>query len=334
VPSEENWMSLTVATCYSFLFSAFVCFLIIKTSHLHLRFSGDAFDGVQKVHNSIVPRIGGLGVIIGLSTAIYLLSDSKKISSTQLAILYAALPAFLIGAFEDIFKNISARVRFFITLVPGLLFFGLSGTAIDKVGIAGIDWLLANSFFSVALTSLCVAAMANATNMLDGLNGLCAGVSISLGLGLGAIAAYLGDAAGLYFSLIFVGSVLGFAVFNWPLGRLFLGDGGAYFTGAILALMGIWLVDRNPSLTYLMLLLLFSYPVFEITSTVMRRLFKRVGTFSPDDFHLHSRFFRVLEEKKVAPPLGLNANNLAGLLLVVLHAIYVFLIIFLCFRNV
>jgi UDP-N-acetylmuramyl pentapeptide phosphotransferase/UDP-N-acetylglucosamine-1-phosphate transferase len=96
-------------------------------------------------------------------------------------------------------------------------------------------------------------------------------------------------------SLITAGAVMGFFVWNFPAGLIFLGDGGAYLLGFLVAELGILLVVRNMSVSAIFPLLLCAYPIFETIFTMYRRKVVRgVATAAPDGIHLHTLIHRRL----------------------------------------
>ena len=96
-------------------------------------------------------------------------------------------------------------------------------------------------------------------------------------------------------ALITAGAVLGFFVWNFPAGLIFLGDGGAYLLGFLLAELSVLLIERNPTVSPIFALLLCAYPIFETIFTIYRRKVVRgVATAEPDGIHLHTLIHRRL----------------------------------------
>jgi UDP-N-acetylmuramyl pentapeptide phosphotransferase/UDP-N-acetylglucosamine-1-phosphate transferase len=96
-------------------------------------------------------------------------------------------------------------------------------------------------------------------------------------------------------SLIAAGAVLGFFVWNFPAGLIFLGDGGAYFLGFLLAELSVLLIHRNDAVSPIFPLLLCAYPIFETIFTMYRRrVLRGVATATPDGIHLHTLIHRRL----------------------------------------
>lgn len=260
--------------------------LLVCTKRWHGRYSLDAVHGVQKAHLIPTPRIGGAGILAGLWVALANLPPSLQ--DLLAPLLVAALPAFAFGLVEDLTRNVSIRARLFATAASGALCWWLTDAVLRHTGFAPLDALLSWLPFAVVFTAFAVSGVANAVNIIDGFNGLASGaVLISMGA-LGMIAFGCGDLELARLCLVVWGATAGFFIVNFPFGKLFLGDGGAYLLGFLLAWISVMLVDRNPAVSAWAPLLACAYPVFETVFTIVRRLWTRRHPGFPDSRHLHS----------------------------------------------
>lgn len=251
----------------------------------------DGVTGPQKVHGGAVPRIGGVGIVVGVFAGLWWASRDDSLSPN--AILLCAMPAFAIGFVEDVTRHVSARRRLLVTLATAALAAWLLGATIRRTDLPVLDWLVAHPAGALLLTTVALAGVANAVNIIDGLNGLASMCAVFVLLGEAWIAYTLGDAPLLACSLTAAGATLGFFVWNYPRGHVFLGDGGAYFLGFLAALLGVLLVARHPSLSPLFPLLLMAYPVFETVFTIYRRVLVQGRSWGvADALHLHSLLYR------------------------------------------
>ena len=157
-----------------------------------------------------------------------------------------------------------------------------------EVDLPVIDWLL--SFYIVALlfTGFAMGGVANAINIIDGFNGLAAGSLHDHARGLRLRGAPGRRRPGVRAGHALRALVLGFFLVNFPLGKIFLGDGGAYFAGFLLAALGVLLPTRNPETSAWTAILICAYPVIE-TLASMRRKARRNGhsVGQPDRVHFH-----------------------------------------------
>lgn len=277
--------------------------VLILTRELHGPLSFDSQSGVQKLHKTPTPRIGGVAVVLGaLVGGSFLPSESRQLF---FIVALAGLPGFLAGLIEDLTKRVRVRTRLFATCISGLLFSFMTGYRIDGVDIYGVDWVLQSGLISLLFTAFAVGGIANAVNIIDGVNGLAAGTALIVLAGLGVVAWEVEDAAVLGLAVVTGAAIVGFLAFNFPLGLIFFGDAGAYTIGYLLAVVSIMLPARNPELSPLLGLLALSYPVIETLVSIHRRSLRQ-GTHlgQPDRLHLHSLVYRDLA-RKAAKAIGM-----------------------------
>lgn len=274
--------------------------LIVYSQRWHGKLShDDDLDGVQKVHTTAVPRVGGLAVIMGIFFGI-LFFDALypgEIKSSRVAkilmLLTSSLPAFIAGIIEDITKRVSVRLRLAATIVSALLASALLGATVNELDIWGVDTLLRLAPVAIMVTAIVVAGGANAINIIDGFNGLSGSVIVVMSAALGVVAWQVGDIFLAILSALVVGSTIGFLLLNYPKGKLFLGDGGAYFLGFWVSELAVLILVRNVSINAWQILSICAYPVIEVLFSIYRRKFiKNVNAGSPDALHLHALVYR------------------------------------------
>ena len=277
-----------VALLASFL----TCLILVLTKKWHGSLSMDSSTGIQKVHTSPTPRIGGIGIAIGVLAGFAASSHGIAAAEKRAilsAILLAGIPAFIFGLLEDLTKKVSVKTRLLATMASGILGWGITGVSVTHADAPGLDFLLGFTLISVLFTAFAVGGIANSVNIIDGLNGLASGTSIIMLAAFGIIARQVGDIPLAFTCLVIAGAVFGFFLINWPLGKIFLGDGGAYFLGFTLAWIAVLLPERNSSISPWTSFLICLYPVLEVAISVIRRS-SRAGysPAQPDLSHLHS----------------------------------------------
>lgn len=275
------------------LAAAFItCLVLVLTKKWHGGLSMDSSSGVQKIHTTPTPRIGGIGIAIGVFAGFAASNHGIAAAEKRMilgAILMAGIPAFIFGLLEDLTKKISVKIRLLATMASGVLGWGITGTSLSHVDIPGVDYLLSFTIISVIFTAIAVGGVANAINIIDGLNGLTAGTAMIILAAFGIIARLEGDIPLAFTCLIIAGAVAGFFFVNWPKGKIFLGDGGAYFLGFALAWIAVLLPERNHSISPWTSLLICSYPIIEVGFSILRRSLREgYSPTEPDFFHLHS----------------------------------------------
>ena len=260
---------------------------IVMSAPAHGRLTMDLPSGVQKFHSDPTPRVGGIAIYLALVAAWLLLpgSDEREILGV---VLVAGLPALFIGLLEDVTKRVSVRSRLFVTMGSGGLAALITGVGLTRVDIPAADLLLSAWPFAVLFTAFCVGGVANAFNIIDGFHGLSSGTLILSALGLAAVAHSLGDPALAWSAVALAAAVAGFWLVNFPWGKLFLGDGGAYFAGFALAWLTVILLARHPQVSPWCSVLLCGYPTVEAVYSIFRRRRSRRSPGEPDRYHLHS----------------------------------------------
>ena len=282
---------------------------IVRSAHKHGHLTMDLPTGVQKFHSDPTPRVGGIAIYLAVVAAWLLLpgTGEKEIVGV---ILVAGMPAVFIGLLEDVTKRVSVRSRLFTTMGSGGLAALLTGVGLTRVDIPGVDLMLAMWPVAVLFTAFCVGGVANAFNIIDGFHGLSSGTLIISALGLAAIAHSLGDPALVMAALVLAAAVGGFWLVNFPWGKLFLGDGGAYFAGFALAWLTVILLVRHPQVSPWASVLLCGYPTVEAVYSIVRRRRMRQSPGQPDRSHLHSLVATRLVQPRLAH-LPANLRNAA-----------------------
>jgi len=273
------------------LASAGLCALLVATRHHHGQASLDSTIGVQKFHHAPTPRVGGVALYLALLLVTEL--APPRVGSLLMAMLLSAMPAFLAGLLEDVTKGVSVRKRLAATFVSGLLAFGLTGMTLERVDVPGLDWLLGSSIVaSVLFTAFAVSGASNAFNIVDGFNGLAGGAALIALLAMGFIAWRVGDDTVVLLCMAVACGVLGFMALNFPLGKIFLGDGGAYLLGFLVAWIAVMLPARNPAVSVWAMLLACGYPILETLFSIVRKVRRGHSPGHPDSVHLHMLLHR------------------------------------------
>ncbi len=260
--------------------------ILVLTKRYHGRFSFDSSEGVQKFHTAATPRVGGIAIALGYLAAWGVMEgDAKDLFGI---IGLAGLPALAFGLAEDITKKVSVRIRLIATILSGMIFALLSGYTINSVDLWGVDYLLAVPVIAIAFTAFAVGGVANAINLIDGFHGLASGTLVITLLAFALVGWRVEDGTFVILALTMAAVVFGFFLVNFPLGKLFLGDAGAYFTGYFVAILAVMLPVRNPEISPWVSLLILGYPVTEtIVSIVRRATSHNAHPGEPDSAHLH-----------------------------------------------
>ena len=276
--------------------SFFVAYFFVRQSGNGMLWGSDSdFGGPQKFHDRAVPRLGGVGIFAALTCgAVYSLWWTSI--GNELALLVACgVPAFVYGMAEDVTASIRPLKRLLAAALSGLLGALLLDAVVVRTNLVAVDSILAWSIVAMPVTAFAVAGVANSVNIIDGFNGLAAMVCLMMFAAIGYVAYSVGDQFILVAALCCMGALAGFFFLNFPRGLIFLGDGGAYFMGFMMAELAVLLVHRHPEVSPWFALLLIFYPTMETVFSIYRRkVLKGAPISSPDAWHLHSLIFRRL----------------------------------------
>ena len=265
----------------AFLISIFTLVLVIYLTHKHTLFMDDANDTKpQGFHKDDTPRAGGIGVLAGL----------LFISFVPLGIkfLLSIILAFLSGIFEDFHNSLSPKLRLLLQLIAAASAVALADAVVTYLGL-GISmpyWM--GIIFSV----FAIVGMMNAINIIDGFNGLAAGIILLILLSFAIVSYQHDDLSILTIVFITMGTTLGFFILNFPKGKIFLGDGGAYMLGFIVSIIGIFLASKYESVSPWYVLAIFIYPVWEVIFSIFRRILRGRSALEADASHLHTLIYK------------------------------------------
>jgi UDP-N-acetylmuramyl pentapeptide phosphotransferase/UDP-N-acetylglucosamine-1-phosphate transferase len=296
----------------AFVTSFVITLLIIRFQYLHLHFTADSdLLGPQKFHHIPVPRIGGISIAAGLFAAILIKTINLGIGNTELILLLCAIPTFAIGLTEDLTKKISIRQRLLFTAISAVCVIYLLEIQVTSLGIPFVDFLFAIPFFGIIFTIIAISGLANAYNIIDGFNGLSSMVGIITLFAIAYIGYLLGDTTIIFLSLVMASAILGFFIWNYPQGLIFLGDCGAYLIGFWIAALSIWVCQRHPEVSPWFALLINGYPIMETLFTIYRRrVHQGKSPGLPDGIHFHTLIYRrVLQAKHFDSALTANART-------------------------
>lgn len=273
--------------------------VLVATKKYHGHFSLDEALNVQSFHVDPTPRIGGLAIYLSMLLSFWALSTlsahvDQSTSSLIGLVLLAALPSFLFGFAEDITSRVGPNARLAATMASVLFAVWLMNTRITSLEIPLLDSALNIPFISVAFTVFAVSGVVNAINIIDGFHGLASGVSIIILAALGLIALQAQSPAIALLCGLATLSIVGFFLVNFPFGKLFLGDGGAYLLGFLIGWVCVQLSAHNSNVSPWACLLACAYPVSETVYSMYRRAKTKLSVNQPDRAHLHSLIKQVL----------------------------------------
>lgn len=285
----------------------------------------------RRIHKVAVPRLGGVALYISIvaTLVITMAIGARWPKEGGLAgIAAGGTLIFVLGLLDDL-ESIPAKIKLLVQVLAACAAYSL-GVRIQKVfyvpfdlsflafleptgfihGAHFIDLSPFGGVLAIGITVFWLVGIANAVNLIDGMDGLAAGVSAISAVTIWAVA--MSVVPGTHpnpapypalIAAVLAGALLGFLRWNFNPARIFLGDSGAYLTGFILACLAVTGVIKKSTalLTVGLPLLILFFPLLDTSWAIVRRLAKRQSIFAPDAEHIHHRLLRTgLSQKNVA----------------------------------
>lgn len=281
---HSSFFAFIIALAVVLIIMPFVIKFAIKTNAM------DAPDK-RKVHQKPVPRLGGLGIYIGFMAAVLFISCTTDIVGDHLMDLAGLLlgGAFIVivGVIDD-YCNLPAKVKLLGQIAAACIMVSFD-VKIDFLTNPFGDWIFLE-YLAVPVTIFWIVGLTNTVNLIDGLDGLAAGVSTIASITLLLVGYQQGDMFVVFITAALVGASLGFLKYNFNPARIFMGDTGSMFLGFILAGVSIiGVVKSATTIALIVPILALGLPILDTTFAIIRRYRSGVPIFKPDKGHLHHR---------------------------------------------
>tara|TARA_B110000908_G_scaffold80909_1_gene96979 strand:- start:36217 stop:37299 length:1083 start_codon:yes stop_codon:yes gene_type:complete len=310
--------NFTIELCILFAVSL-LSSLVITILFAHSKFKfikRNDTNAIQASHETPVARIGGLSVMIALVFAgVPFLEIAYIWPNYLLLLLMSTFPVFVIGLCEDLGFFFRPRVRLLASVFSGVIFVCLFEQWLPRTDIPGLDLIMQWSPFGIGFSLFLASGVGHSFNLIDGLNGFSGFTAVGVGLSLAVISHQMGLIEHRDVLLILSSAIAGFLVFNFPFGKIFLGDGGAYAIGHILVWMAISILFEAPNITPLAMLLIFFFPMADTLLAIVRRVYFRAAISDPDRLHFHQLAMRSIEVLVLGHSHRYIANPLATALI-------------------
>ena len=250
-------------------------------------------DG-RRIHRTAVPRLGGIALylscVAALSTLLFwdnlLTQTLGGMRSEILALLIPATLVLLLGAYDDL-RGANAVVKFIGLGLIATLFYAMGGR-IDALSIPMFGSLQLPPLVSFVVTVVWLVGIANAFNLIDGLDGLASGAALFSSLVILGVSVSQYRPLTIVVALVLCGALAGFLRYNFNPASIFLGDSGSLFTGFLLAALSVLGTQKATTAVAIVVpILAFGFPVVDTTMTMGRRLLSRKPVFEGDNEHIH-----------------------------------------------
>ncbi len=245
----------------------------------------------RHIHKKVTPLLGGIAIFLSYMSVLVVGTMLKplpfKVMSEQIpTILAASIILLLVGIIDDI-KPIKPRYKLLAQIIAAIF--------IVYIGDMGMDRLF--SFLPEAidvelaklLSIFWIVSVVNAINIVDGLNGLSAGVSIIYFATILVVASFT-SANGIFaisIASVMIGSIAGYLPWNFPKAKVFMGDAGSMLLGLIIAIMPFLGFKQVTLISLFIPMTMMIIPVYEIFSTIIRRIINKKSISEADNGHIH-----------------------------------------------
>ncbi|MBM7571339.1 glycosyltransferase family 4 protein [Aquibacillus albus] len=271
-----------------------VCFMasILLTPYvkkLAIRIGAVDQPNERKVHIRVMPRLGGLAIIASFLIGFILFTPGSVVEFWP--ILLGALIITIVGVLDDL-TELSAKVKLGGQLLAAIITV-MGGVQIEFITLP-FGERIEFGYFAIPITILWIVGITNAINLIDGLDGLAAGVSAIALLTISGMAISMGSIPVAFMGLILLGSTVGFLVYNFHPAKIFMGDTGALFLGFMISSLSVMGLFKNVTLFSLIVpIIILGVPILDTVFAIVRRIIQRKPLSSPDKLHLHHCLIRL-----------------------------------------
>lgn len=266
-----------------FIISLVAIYLLI---HYSEKFGLVDLPNERSMHKKVTPR--GAGIAFVLSVFLVLLLLDFEHFKTYYYIYLAIAIVFVAGAWDDL-KSISPKIKFIFMFLSSLLLY-VNDFAIYSLGTYFGYEVLLPVWFVFPFTFFAIAGYTNALNLMDGLDGLAASISIVIFVTFLAIGIEHGDELLISLSSFFTVALLAFLLFNWNPAKVFMGDSGSLSLGMVIAILAIHAIEY---ITPVSVLFIMAMPILDTFIVMTRRMQRHISPFKADKNHMHHFLFNV-----------------------------------------
>lgn len=242
----------------------------------------------RKVHKKLMPRLGGLAIYFSFLAGVALFPPDMI---DVWPIVTGATVIIMLGILDDIF-TLSAKVKFLGQIVAALIPV-LAGIQINYITIPDGN-VIEFGYLAIPISVFWIVSITNAINLIDGLDGLAAGVSSIALISISTLAFSLGNSVATFISILLLGSTLGFLVYNFYPAKIFMGDTGSLFLGYMISVVAILGFTKSATILSLIIpIIILGVPIIDTTFAIIRRIVNGKPLTAPDKYHLHHCLIRL-----------------------------------------
>lgn len=261
---------------------------IVKKIAIHINAMDEPNE--RKIHKVPMPRLGGLAIFLAFLLGYILYGD---VSTQMLSILIGGFLLILVGIVDDI-NPVKARYKLIAQIIAATIVVLYGELYFTNVTLLGFN-IYFNEFWGSLTSIIFIVAITNAINLIDGLDGLAAGISSIYFLTIAIIAFILNRIGGLdvIISLIMLGSTLGFLFHNFPPAKIFMGDTGSLFLGFMISIIALLGYKVTTFTSLIVPIIILAIPIFDTVFAILRRLLKGQNIGVADKEHFHHQLLKM-----------------------------------------
>jgi UDP-GlcNAc:undecaprenyl-phosphate/decaprenyl-phosphate GlcNAc-1-phosphate transferase len=278
---------------YNLLLAFFIPFITVMISTPFIiqfakKFGFIDKPNVRKVHTHVMPRLGGLAIFLGVISG-YLVTKMYEENITEIS--FSSLLIITLGILDDKY-GLTPGIKLVSQIVAALIIVS-SGLTIEFIQIPFMERVFLHEW-SYLVTILWIVGITNTINLIDGLDGLAAGITIIVLLTFALLAFTNGNMLIFTLCLILLGSTTSFLLYNFHPAKIFMGDTGALFLGfaiSVISLLGLY--KSVTFFSFVVPIIILGVPIFDTIFTIIRRIKNNHPIMAPDKEHLHHRLMAI-----------------------------------------
>lgn len=286
----EIWSSLKIPIIFIFLFYVILSFFWVPIFN---RFQLKEYNNIQKIHKNEVSRLGGFLAYLFLIICIWCWVDNDILS----LILISSIPFVVASLSEDLLHNTSPKIRLVSMIISCFIFFNIAHIEFPPIDFLFLSYFSFSNYFNFIFFTFALIVLMNGMNLIDGLNGLFGFTAIFQLMTLIILSFIVEDFEMVNIILICLIPLIIFMLFNFPFGKIFAGDLGAYLYGFIIGILTINFFGKHDYLFSWLAVLILFYPCFELLFSYIRKVSTNLSPFDADDKHLHTLIYKYINYK-------------------------------------
>ena len=248
----------------------------------------DVADESRKKQTTPIPRLGGMPIMLALSVGLILILCQQSAPAAEwFPILVGSVMMYTLGLWDDL-SRLGAKKKLLGQIATAAVVWSM-GLTIERFSLPGYG-TIELGWMSGPVTIFWLIAIPNVVNLIDGFDGLAGGLGMFMVLTLGIVGDQTGHYSVMLFAFTMAGSLLGFLVFNFPPAKIYLGDGGAYLIGFVIASLSLASADKRSVAAVLLVTIVgLGLPILDTLFALARRAARGFPLFHADSEHFHHR---------------------------------------------